>query len=494
MYQLLSAVLLGSLALFVTCYAVSPVSAVDDPVYVTALIEVDRSCVGDVRFTVNVEALKDLSINEFWLLLPKEPVKWSVVPDAVTRTSDLPEDFEGRLVYSNVTFDLRPLKGELKVSYSFKHACLLMGDRGLLITPLIVYGPPVRGKLEISLTDVALRVISVDPPATRLRASNESFEFRHELPSFINRVVVNFRAIEEPIELFTSKGFTVRAQQRYSNDARTIIDTFTNVTGTLKELFGVEVSALVVDFFLPRDHRSGPEGYAPVPVGEVGSIKLNLILLRRIQGSLEVTALHELVHHYLFAVGVGAGATWFHEGLAVYLSVELGKRLGLRAAEVLEEELRRTATHSDQIDLREWRSGEMRDRAWYAAAYTLIDELFKLDRPGMLKAISDLKSLEGGLSSSEQVIAHLSKYLNEEAIETLSKVGLTGSKIRTQSSNPATRSGTTLEETPSRTDDLNTELIEIDGGLLLFTVTAAAVLMAVLLALEARSTWRQNLK
>ncbi|MCS7095294.1 MAG: hypothetical protein NZ988_05780 [Thaumarchaeota archaeon] len=481
---LLLVALFGSV---VTSHFFEKVMALDGAVYVEAYLRVDRSCVGEVRFVIRAAGLRNLGLKEFWLLLPREPVKWSAEPEVVIRSSDLPERFEGRGVYSNVTFDLSSVEGDLTVTYELEHACLLLEGRGLLLTPLIVYGPPLRGELRTSLIDLVTEVRSVEPAATHMTLSNGSLEARHDLPLFVNRVVISFRAVEESVESVASKGFTVRTHQRYAGVASEIIDVLVNATETFRVLFGREVSGLVVEFYLPRDYRTGPEGFAQVPKNEVKVIKLNLLLLRRVQGLLETIALHELVHHYLFDVGVGADATWFHEGLAVYLSLEEGKRLGLRGAHLLEDLMRKEAAFSGQIELRDWGPGEVRDNSWYAAAYALIEKLFEKDELGMMMALSNLKNLNRGLSSSDEVVMYLSKYLNEEAVSALSRFGPVRSEVATQMSHVTTSATTTVTDITTRAVSAGSRKLELDERFLLLSLVGVVMVMLLILVREARS-------
>ncbi|MCS7127383.1 MAG: DUF1570 domain-containing protein [Thaumarchaeota archaeon] len=461
------------------------------PTVVKARLAVDASCSGVMTYVVDAEEAKRAGLWRLWLLLPKEPLRWSVEPHAVHEVSDLPEGSEGRRVYSNVTFDLSSIEGLLTVSFRMDHACLVNGDRGLLLTPLVSYGPPIRGELEITLEGLVEGVRSVEPWSPHVEVHNRSLSVRRELPLTVNRVAIDFRPVEEPFYLVSSRGFSVKTHQRYAQVAAAVIDALANASDYLKAVFGEDVPDVTVEFFLPRDYRSGPEGFAPVPSGGSRVIGLNLILLRRPQGYLEVIAVHELVHHYLFEVGVGAGATWFHEGLAVYFSLELGERLRLEGARVMRELIMQEASRSRQIRLSEWKPGESRDSDWYATAFALIEGLFRLDPAGMSKALLSLRDERRWISSGEAAAEYLAKHLNEEALGLLREAGLLP-KVSRHSDDGSTASATTVTETrgDATTDSDNHDrsgTIAIDEELLLISLATAAIVVSLLAIRDAKS-------
>ncbi|MEN3047699.1 MAG: hypothetical protein ABDH63_02830 [Candidatus Caldarchaeales archaeon] len=485
----LALVALLTAALLIPSAGATETAAREAPIVIRAKLEVDASCSGVMTYLVDAGEARRVGLGRLWLLLPREPLRWSAQPQVIHEVLDLPAESEGSRVYSNVTFDLSSVEA-LTVSFRMDHACLVNGDRGLLLTPLVSYGPPVRGVLEITLEGLVERLRSVEPWTPHAEVHNRSLSVRHALPLAVKRVAIDFRPVEEPLELIASRGFSVRTHQRYAAVAEAIIDALANASEYLRSVFGGEVPEVRVEFFLPRDYRSGPEGFAPVPSGSSRVIGLNLILLRRPRGFLEVIAIHELVHHYLFEVGVDAGATWFHEGLAVYLSLELGERLGLEGSQTLRELMREEASRSRQLRLIEWRPGESRDSGWYAAAFALIEQLFRLDPEGMSRALLNLKHRMGGISSGEAAAEHLATHLNGEALELLKEAGLLSTvrkytEISTASSTMTTietRRATTASEPWSREGAM-----VIDELLLLIVLTAAAFAVLLLAIRDAKS-------
>jgi hypothetical protein len=188
-----------------------------------------------------------------------------------------------------------------------------------------------------------------------------------------------------------------------------------------------------VTFFLPTRYDEGPEGYVSFEGGNEGSVSLNLYLLRMVDGMLEVTFTHELIHRYLFANGVGAGATWFHEGLATYLSVKIADTAGLGAASYLRSMFGRfEISTSDLRELLIWRPGESRGTRWYAMANFVFERLFETDEAGTLMALRSLGNTS--LTTPQDASKHLFNHLNQEGRSFLVESGLAagGSEMLSQ--------------------------------------------------------------
>ncbi|MFQ6065625.1 MAG: hypothetical protein ACE5L6_09160, partial [Candidatus Bathyarchaeia archaeon] len=104
-----------------------------------------------------------------------------------------------------------------------------------------------------------------------------------------------------------------------------------------------------------------------------------------VRGTLEVIALHELVHHFLFKAGLSpSDFLWFHEGMAQYISIEVADELGYMGASTERDRLRvgalQLAPYGEDFSfLQEWKpeTQPVDVTALYVASYHIVSKLAK---------------------------------------------------------------------------------------------------------------------
>jgi hypothetical protein len=203
----------------------------------------------------------------------------------------------------------------------------------------------------------------------------------------IMRIEIGFKVQNVTAQLlqFTSGIFTFETAPRYAEYAHGILDLYNKTYSELVALFNVTLDGAVVRFFLPDfDSLFLVGGYVPFTSNEIGDIHINIVFTRYVEGYIEVIALHELVHHFLWKVGISPEALlWFHEGMAQYVSIEIANEIGYEGAETMKQELKGSV--SDLIDsigndfgfLQSWSPAYQPSNigAYYVAAYHVISSL-----------------------------------------------------------------------------------------------------------------------
>ncbi len=150
------------------------------------------------------------------------------------------------------------------------------------------------------------------------------------------RIEIGFSTANKEPELLriTDGVFTFETVPRYAEYARSILDLYNRTYGDLVDLFNVTLEEATVQFFIP-DFESllSIGGYVPFTSNRMGNININFVFTRYVEGYIEVIALHELVHHFLWKAGISPTALlWFHEGMAQYVSMEIANMIGFEGA------------------------------------------------------------------------------------------------------------------------------------------------------------------
>ncbi|GEM_PF-1202297 len=382
------------------------------------LIEFGRDCVAEVRVLVRTWD----SEARAWMLLPRLEKGFSTNA-SLTKVEGA--NLEGRRLALYVNVSLHLIRGTTAAfNYSLPHVCLVHRGKAVFLSPLMVFSPGGSGTVSVNVNWPGSSFAGADAALSSVRRSDDGFGVTRRLPLLSGRLSFVFSVPEEELREYVNGSLTFVLPERYSWIAERLTAFNSKLSGKLAELFQRKPSRLTVSLFLPDRYDEGPEGFVTPPNGDnTGRISLNLYLLRMVDGMLEVTFLHELIHQYLFANGVGAGATWLHEGLATYLSVSLAMGTGLEAPAYVRELFdRENASLQELRGLLGWRPGEERGRRWYAMAYRAVELLFSADSDGMRKAVSSLG--DATVRTPEDAAVHVFDHLNAEGRSLMIEMGL----------------------------------------------------------------------
>lgn len=380
-------------------------------------IELDHGCVGYIRVVLRSETATAIA----WVLIPRISTGFETNGSVVEVKSVL-QGSSTTSLYRNLTLLLTP-GAPVGLSYSFPHVCLVLRGRAVFLSPLLRFPSGATGSISVRVKWPGASLTDVDGVPSRVKPLPDGFVVERALPLASERLSFTFSVPEEELMEVTNGSLTFVLPHRYKWVAERLSVLYAGYKGNLSELFPKAPERVRVTFFLPTRYDEGPEGYVSFEGGNEGSVSLNLYLLRTVDGMLEVTFTHELIHRYLFANGVGAGATWFHEGLATYLSVKMADTAGLGAASYLRSMFGRfEISTSDLRELLIWRPGESRGTRWYAMAYFVFERLFEADEAGTVMALRSLGNTL--LTTPQDASKHLFNHLNQEGRSFLVESGL----------------------------------------------------------------------
>jgi hypothetical protein len=377
--------------------------------------------------TVNIVYITEESNGLSWVLVPKFS-DWvnNTIKGAVTRwfLNDSENVAEGSFYFYEVLFFSFISDGaefEMQFQYNVTTAAMIIEPDGIFYSPQIGFesgnsleanvdfpsGFKVNDALAFGNSD------SYNPSSTS--STHVVFDDIPETENLL-RIEIGFStANKEPELLEIIDGiFTFETVSRYAEYARSILNLYNRTYNDLVDLFNVSLEEANVRFFIP-DFESllSIGGYVPFTSNRMGDININFVFTRYVEGYIEVIALHELVHHFLWKAGISPKALlWFHEGMAQYVSMEIANKIGYEGSVMMINEMEtvisqlKMAVGEDFGFLQQWSmTSQPQDvGSYYAAAYYVV---------------RSLAENHGGLA----YYAHFFKLMNGEPIASNSELG-----------------------------------------------------------------------
>jgi len=312
-----------------------------------------------------------------------------------------PEEYTGSPYYFYKVFNFSFMHDsgffELLIEYNFSTAAMIIEPNGMFYSPQIGFESGCGFEAAVIFPS-SFRVNLGEALAIGRASygydrslSNSSFIVFRNLPQSENllRIQVGFRVNREPdLVVLDSSVFKFSTVRRYESYARKILELYNETYNLFVDLFNVtlgQIDSINVRFFIPDFYSlMSVGGYVPFSGGSMGDIYVNFVFTRYVEGYLEVIALHELVHHFMWRAGLSPNnLLWFHEGLAQYVSIEFAERLGFEGARMIRSDIeasvqRVRALVSDNFGfLASWTPKYApRDMSTlYAAAYYVVSEL-----------------------------------------------------------------------------------------------------------------------
>jgi len=229
----------------------------------------------------------------------------------------------------------------MTIRFGFANGALIIEPRGIFYSPQIGFKSDSDGVAEIFFhhsfkvsEDKAIAAgQNADYPATDVETNRARFSLQEN----IVRLQVEFSIEFATPEYVTLNGndnktsFTSVA--RYRSYAENVVNLYDRIYSNFTQLFNVtldSVAPVEVQFFLPDfDTLLSVGGFVSFTGGQLGEININVVFIRAIDGTVEVIAAHELVHHFLGVAELFPDKLlWFHEGMAQYVSVTFVEELG----------------------------------------------------------------------------------------------------------------------------------------------------------------------
>jgi len=327
----------------------------------------------------------------FWMLVPREPGKWSLrVSDGRLENSTLKDtdaSFGHMIFYVNLTlFYFGPIT--VVINWTLEYGALLLEPQGLFVSPAIFTSRDISCDAKLELPNWVKNINYATPRYTKKTDNVLQFDLGQIMREGGGRIYAFFSLYGQTENSeFTRENFTVVAPSRYSKLADRVLSTYSKAEPILQKLFNISLGHTYLEFFVPSSEEELPiGGFVPILQDRfsVGNISLNLFYFRTQEGYIESIALHELVHQYCAKAGIAPSLLWVHEGFANYVSIEATYLLGLPGARDLEESLRdeaATVPVSEYHMVEDWTTERTNPRysvfQHYAVAYSIISDIGK---------------------------------------------------------------------------------------------------------------------
>ncbi len=320
--------------------------------------------------------------RSLWLIVPKD---WK---GSIITSNQLPvniklyplySDNEENPFYANLTISYSNYNTfSLLLSYSHPHTLLIVEPNAVYFSPLIGHSSWLNRRFIVEIENVSIKEVkSASPRPSDLKIIKNGLEavFGNGAYSRVNLFLVTSGGSFVEV----SKGnLTIKTPKRYYNIANDLLEQVSRIYyNNMIKLFNVTLRNVLITFYIPErldDFSVG--GYVPYSGGEVGNIYINLIYYRGIDGELLLITLHELVHRFLFKLGLDPNKVlWVHEGLAEYVSTSLINVPASIERKNLLESIAKNLTNYGFIE--NWKPGEPVNNilSYYAASYFVFKKL-----------------------------------------------------------------------------------------------------------------------
>jgi hypothetical protein len=348
--------------------------------------------------TVNIIYATKETSGSSWILVPKFS-DWvnNTIKGAVTRLflNDSENVTEGSFYFYEVLFFSFISDGaefEIQFQYNMTTAAIIIEPNGIFYSPQIGFekGNSLEATVDFpsgfKVNDALAFGNSSSYNPSSASSTHVVFDDIPETENLL-RIEIGFStANKEPKLLEITDGiFTFETVSRYAEYARSILNLYNRTYNDLVDLFNVTLEEANVQFFIP-DFESllSIGGYTPFTSNRMGDININIIFTRYVEGYIEVIALHELVHHFLWKAGISPMALlWFHEGMAQYVSMKIANKIGYEGSGMMINEMEtaisqlKMAVGEDFGFLQQWSmTSQPQDiGSYYAAAYYVVRSL-----------------------------------------------------------------------------------------------------------------------
>ncbi len=310
---------------------------------------------------VKITYVSDAKSGSSWVFVPKfsKWINYTVDGKVYEWSLEDPEKYVGEQYYFYKVLSFGFLSNgsqfEMVVEFNFSTAAIIIEPDGMFYSPQIGFakGSNFRASVifpssfRINLDEaVAIGASGMYRP----KYLNSSFVSFDSLPLTENllRIQIGFKVPNKNPDVISIESgvFRFKTVRRYEAYAHEILDLYNATYKTLVDLFNTTFEdgageKITVRFFIP-DFNSllSIGGYVPFSGQKMGDIHINFMFTRYVKGYLEVIALHELVHHFLWRAGISPQSLlWFHEGMAQYVSIEVAGRLNYTGVEMIRRDL-----------------------------------------------------------------------------------------------------------------------------------------------------------
>ena len=348
--------------------------------------------------TVKIVYTTEETSGSSWILVPKfsdwanNTIKGTVINWFLNDSENVAEGsfyFYEALFFS---FTSDSAGFEMQFQYNMTTAAIIIEPDGIFYSPQIGFekGNSLEATVDFpsgfKVNDALAfgNLSSYNPSSTS--STHVVFDDIPETENLL-RIEIGFSTANKGPELLeiTDGIFTFETVSRYAEYARSILNLYNRTYNDLVDLFNVTLEESNVRFFIP-DFESllSLGGYVPFTSNSMGDININIVFTRYVEGYIEVIALHELVHQFLWEAGISPMALlWFHEGMAQYVSIDIANKIGYEGSGMMINEMEtaisqlKMAVGGDFGFLQQWSmTSQPQDiGSYYAAAYYVVRSL-----------------------------------------------------------------------------------------------------------------------
>jgi len=379
------------------------------------------------KLKVEIFYYSNLRKGSSWVLVPKNFTEWklevlegeiesSEIKDAYTKTG------EKYVFYYNFTYNFTSSNSfKIKITYEMDYGSIIVEPQCLFFSPQIGFNPQDSCIVHIFFPKTA--VLDADvmyPQPAGIEEQPNAYEVTFYLQDNMARIAIEYTTINPPDIVKIKRGiYTVETPKRYLNLAERLINAYETVYNNLTRIFSTNLTSVYVKFYAPSLEDLWIGGFIPFNGTHLSEINLNLFFIRTSPGYWEQIAIHELIHHFVWAAGISPNLLWFHEGLAEYISFELTLGAGWTGAEDRRERLEiiAEALKQEYGFIQDWRPGKLSGNIimYYAAAYSVVKELAQ-SYGGLefyRKFFSQIKGFKN-ITSTDTLVYYLSKCAEED--------------------------------------------------------------------------------
>jgi len=326
------------------------------------------------RFTVNQEGATTILINfqsdssgSSWVIVPNDwnpppnVISGTITQSSLVDTQDVVGESEYFYLAYKFTYRSSGTSGifNMTITFNMDTGGLIIDKRGIFFSPLIGFNyPSSSGTAEVNFdsrltvnSNNAIAIGNADYQPSSVTAHRAVFNLYENLLRLQIEFTTNLSTQYVTLQT-VNKTFSFNTATRYETYASSILNLYDRIYSNYTRLFNVTLTPPVgVQFFLPNfDEFLSVGGFTPFSTAGAGKININIFFIRAVNGTIEVIAAHELVHHFLIKSGLSPNNfLWFHEGMAQYVSVNVVEALGYEGATQEKDRLEQSASQLIQL-------------------------------------------------------------------------------------------------------------------------------------------------
>jgi hypothetical protein len=283
-----------------------------------------------------------------WIAVPNEKSlsKWIIENDTLIYVNLAPlidvSTNSTYYFYDNLTIFM-PYPGSFKIKYNFSMSSLIYEPNAYFMSPHIMFSLNENALIKILLQNVESIEYYYPKPFKEEKIDEKTLLLYFIFESFsqrTNRIEIYYKVIGKVfLEKVKINKFTGLTPLRYKKIMENILLLYNEIYENLSKIFHTNLENISVRFFTPKLGEVSIQGYTPFNASSLGDIYLNIFYIRFIKGYFEQAAIHELIHHFLWSIGISPDILWFHEGAANFFSIYLIKKMKFEGAEMIEKDI-----------------------------------------------------------------------------------------------------------------------------------------------------------